>query len=259
MGSDCTELVRFQWWTDLFESYISTYRPILLKKASRGHNYVFVTRSGEPFSGPYFSEFISSLIYKHTGKRVATNGLRSSFITSFYGSDAAKDPEMRESLAKVMRHSTKEAQRTYDRRTATERKRKALDMLAMIAEERQKRQSSGKGTACSPSSASVHGDTYKTNNHDNHNEDGATISPNKPAEFSLEALDAVVVEIRRHPHLVIRRHPIGDEYLVARMTRSKLTTEPCYYVPPDVRHEWVPMEDCKEMLGLWKDDEFELI
>ena len=230
MGSDCTELRPFGWWTDLFETYISTYRPILLKEASQPHNYVFVTRGGDPFSGPYFSEFLSTLLYKHTGKRVATNGLRSSFITSFYGSEAAKDPEMRESVARGMRHSSKEAQRTYDRRTATERKRKGLDLLAVIAEKRH-----AKNSDPSPPLA----------------EEDATISPIK--------VGAVVVEFQRHPHQVILRNSGGDAYLLARMTRSSTTNAPVYHVSPAVCYEWRPVSECKEMLGLWEGDEFELI
>jgi hypothetical protein len=216
----------FDWWTKLFEVYIESYRPILLKEASRPHNYVFVTRGGDPFSGPYFSEFISTLLYKHTGKRVATNGLRSSFVTSFYASDAAKDPEMRESVARVMRHSTKEAQRTYDRRTATERKRKGLDLLAVIAEKRQVQVNASLA------------------------EDDATISPVKA--------DSMVVEFQRHPHQVMRRSSSNDEYLLARMNRSSTSNAPCYYVPPTVTYEWRAAADCKEMVGLWEGDEFKL-
>lgn len=206
-------------------------------EASQGHNYVFVTRSGDPFSGPYFSEFLSTLLYKHTGKRVATNGLRSSFITSFYGSEAAKDPEMRESVARVMRHSTKEAQRTYDRRTTTERKRKGLDFLAGIASEKQQAKRSKDLQA-------AEGEETKT-----------------PSPF--KAQPAVVVENQRHPHQVIRHrlNPIdgsSGDYLLARMIRSPLSNAPCYHVPLNATYEWRPIVECKGMDGHWEGQEFVL-
>jgi hypothetical protein len=78
-GIDITELFQFPWWTALFEQYYLTYRPLLIGRSHANHNYIFVTRAGAPFTGNYFSEFISNLLHRHTGKRVATNLLRSSF------------------------------------------------------------------------------------------------------------------------------------------------------------------------------------
>lgn len=69
-GVDCTELTtdNFGWWIDLLEQYLEQgYRAKLLKPNAT-HKYLFVTRSGEPFSQSYFSDFISSLLLKHTGK-----------------------------------------------------------------------------------------------------------------------------------------------------------------------------------------------
>ena len=86
-----TELTNFGWWTDLLESYLKTYRPLLIPSSKKkgGHNFVFVTRSGTPFTANYFSDFLSTLLFRHTGQRVATNILRSSFVTHFYSSEAA--------------------------------------------------------------------------------------------------------------------------------------------------------------------------
>ena len=129
-GVDVTELSSFPWWTDLFQLYHKTYRPLLLRG---NHDFVFLTRSGEPFTGPYFSEFISNLMSRHTGKRVATNLLRSSFVTHFYSSDAAQDPTARESVAAVMRHTVNQALKTYYRRSSSAKKRKGLALLAETA------------------------------------------------------------------------------------------------------------------------------
>ena len=89
-GVDVTELTEsnFGWWTALFESYLETYRPLIVasssskKKGNDNHNFVFVTRHGTPFVANYFSDFLSTLLFRHTGQRVVTNILRSSFVTT---------------------------------------------------------------------------------------------------------------------------------------------------------------------------------
>ncbi len=128
-GVDVTELSNFAWWTDLFQMYQKTYRPLLLGKKNK-HDYVFMTRQGQCFTASYFSDFLSTLLSRHTGQKVATNILRSSFVTHFYGSEAAQDPAMRESVANVMRHSVDQALRVYDRRSSASKKHKGLELLA---------------------------------------------------------------------------------------------------------------------------------
>jgi hypothetical protein len=132
-GVDTTELSQFVWWTQLFETYVNSgYRSILLGP-NKDHKFVFVTRGGEMFTPSYFSDFVSNLLFKHTNVRIATNLLRSSFITHFYNSEASKDPVMQESVASVMRHSVNQAKSTYDRRNATDRKRQGLELLSNLA------------------------------------------------------------------------------------------------------------------------------
>ncbi len=128
-GVDVTELSNFAWWTDLFKTYQKIYRPLLLGKKNK-HDHVFVTRQGQCFTATYFSDFLSTLLSRHTGQKVATNILRSSFVTHFYGSEAAQDPAMRESVANVMRHSVDQALRVYDRRSSASKKHKGLELLA---------------------------------------------------------------------------------------------------------------------------------
>ncbi len=128
-GVDVTELSNFAWWTDLFQTYQKTYQPLLLGKKNQ-HDYVFMTRQGQCFTASYFSDFLSTLLSRHTGQKVATNILRSSFVTHFYGTDDAKDPAMRESVANVMRHSVDQALRVYDRRSSASKKHKGLELLA---------------------------------------------------------------------------------------------------------------------------------
>jgi hypothetical protein len=47
----------------------------------------------------------------------------------FYGSDAAANQQLRESVAQAMRHSVREAQRTYDRRNVVQKKHKGLKVI----------------------------------------------------------------------------------------------------------------------------------
>ena len=56
----------FGWWNALFESYLETYRPLIVassskKKGNDDHNFVFMTRHGTPFAANYFSDFLSTL------------------------------------------------------------------------------------------------------------------------------------------------------------------------------------------------------
>ena len=99
-----------------------------------------MTRHGTPFAANYFSDFLSTLLFRHTGQRVATNILRSSFVTHFYSSDEAQDPVMRESVATVMRHSVDQALRVYDRRSTASNKHKGLQLLASRQQQQNHRQ-----------------------------------------------------------------------------------------------------------------------
>lgn len=137
-GVDTTDMGEFTWWTDLLGNYVNNgYRDILVGP-NKEHRYVFVTRGGGMFTPSYFSDFISNLLFKHTKVRIATNLLRSSFVTHFYNSEASKDPVMQESVASVMRHSVNQAKSTYDRRNATDRKRQGLELLSGLASEPKK-------------------------------------------------------------------------------------------------------------------------
>jgi hypothetical protein len=127
-GVDTTELTAFAWWIELFQLYQKN-RPLLLGKQHK-HDFVFVARQGTPFTANYFSDFLSTLLHRHTGQRVATNILRSSFVTHFYGTDDAQNPAIRESVASVMRHTVDQALRVYDRRSSAAKKHKGLQLLA---------------------------------------------------------------------------------------------------------------------------------
>ncbi len=131
MGIDVTELDQFDWMTKLMGEYLETYRPLLV--GGFKHRFVFCTRMGVPFTQSNFSEFLSSLIKRHTGQKVGVNLLRASAVTQFYDSDKADSPQARESFARVMRHSVPTARAIYDRRNSKQKKRVGLEVLAEFA------------------------------------------------------------------------------------------------------------------------------
>lgn len=233
IGVDVTELSSFQWWIELFELYMASYRSLLVDKKNK-HNYVFLTKTGKPFSGPYYSDYISSLLFKHTGVRAATNLLRSSFVTTFYGSEASKDVALRDSVASVMRHSATEAQKTYDRRTATQRKRAGLQLMADMNTHttHKKRHQS-----------------HQSHQSDEHVDEEDTPPPHQPTH--------VVVEYSHVPYCVIQEE--ADRYLLAKMQRSSKSNAPRYFVPPYVVYEWQEKEKCSALTGEWEENEFVLV
>ena len=186
----------------------------------KDHRFAFVTRSGDPFTNSYWSENISKLLFHHTGNRVATNLLRSSFVTHFRDSDGSHDPVLRESVAAVMRHSVAEQSRTYDRRTSTQRKRKGLEFLAAMAEPVE------------------------------------SVAPEKRHQASTDShlgTGPVVVEFRRQLFQVIR-HDNDDRVLLARMMRSAMSNAPIYYVPVGCMYEWQLTTECTEVEGVWNEN-----
>jgi len=250
-GIDCTDLSQFEWWTKLFEKYIQDYRP---KIVSSGSRFVFVTRHGESFTHSYFSDFISSMLFRLSGKKVATNMLRSSFVTHFYNTPESSDPVMRESIASIMRHSVSEAQKTYDRRTSSQKKRKGLDLLAEIA-------------------------NNGNDGNNGNNDGGADLNPriekrqnafqgnNRPKNRQSPHIDATgsssdtndspkVVLFKRTPHKIIRDDGGAGGYLLAKMQRSLTTNAPTYFVPPEAVFELKPSLECTVVDGIWEEDEF---
>lgn len=232
LGVDCTDITQFGWWTNLFVDYFEDYRPKIT--GENDHRFVFVTRHGEPFTHSYFSEFISSLLFRHTGQKVATNLLRSSFVTHFYNTSESSDPVMRESIASLMRHSVAEARKTYDRRTSTQKKRKGLDLLAKLSSDAP--DSGGVGEA-KGSYGEVGGEKRRN----------IAVEPKEDGP--------VVVLLKRVPHKVIRSE--GESYIVAKMQRSMVSNAPTYYVPAEAIFVSKPKAECNQVVaGHWIEDEF---
>lgn len=92
-------------------------------------------RNGQGFSSSSFSAHIRGLFLKLTGTQVSINMLRSAFVTWAYGRDDCTDA-LKESLAAALRHTRKQAERTYDRRMANEKKDQAVRLAREYAEDR---------------------------------------------------------------------------------------------------------------------------
>jgi len=253
VGIDITELDSFAWWCTLFELYVTSYRSALVDKECK-HLFVFVTKSGKPFSGSYWSDYISSLLFEHTGVSAATNLLRSSFVSSFYDSAASNDPKLAESVAAVLRHSSKEAKKTYDRRTATQRKRPGLDLIAKMSSTpkmtSKKRLSFGGGIDIDDMEETPILQDFEPATKTRKTEAAAAGLSNSPPP-------PLVVEFDHYPHAVMRTE--GSQYLLAPMQRSSFTNAPVYFVAPTAHFFPAPLTSCKNaMRGKWVGREFTL-
>jgi hypothetical protein len=123
---------------ELLDKWLSTYRTLMVPQSPQAHRFIFITKHGKPFGQAYFSEYLARLLCKLTRQSVGANILRSLFISYFYG-DCSTDSEegsasyaVRESVAKAMRHSVNQAEKTYDRRTVVEKKRKGMAYLGSM-------------------------------------------------------------------------------------------------------------------------------
>lgn len=90
--------------------------------------------NGQPFTSSSYTSHIRGLLQRLTGRAVTVNGLRSAFLTWALNRGDC-DEQMKDSLAKALRHTRREAEETYDRRTAAERLNLALDLARGQAEE----------------------------------------------------------------------------------------------------------------------------
>lgn len=97
-----------------------------LSVRTKQHDNLFLNSFGEPFSASAWNGKINSLFQKHIG----STALRKSFVSDFYSRPEASDLGLRESVAASMRHSVREAQRTYDKRGSAAKKVKALQHIA---------------------------------------------------------------------------------------------------------------------------------
>lgn len=103
-----------RWWEKKKKS-----NPMVTQEHIVDEKYLFVPPGNtkqQCFAESAWSAMVCKLFKEKTGMHISINALRSSFITYFYGSEAAENVNLRESMASGMRHSVAEAQRTYDRR-----------------------------------------------------------------------------------------------------------------------------------------------
>lgn len=238
-GVDVTELPdpSSRWWTDLLRLFLEDYRHMLMRK-DNPHNFVFPTKTGAVFEGSYFSDTISSLIQKNTGIKVATNTLRSSFLTWFYSTPDSNDAAACQSVANVMLNSVREHQKTYDRRTTSERKKRGLDLISKIsATNRSSEAAAATGLVPEPRIKSSKVDAGEA-------EPASNRGMVKYRQASRE-----VVEFCHQAYAVIRREP--GRLLLAKMERSPRSNAPVYFIPLRAIYEWQKESECLRLEGEW--------
>jgi hypothetical protein len=122
--------------------YLGEGRPALLRAAQRStpialaasltaHRYVFVNRSGRPFSAPSWTQLVQGVFERETGRRIGNNLLRDSFVTHVYAGDVSD--RLKHALAEHMGHRPQTAERVYNRMPGVERRRPALELASQLA------------------------------------------------------------------------------------------------------------------------------
>jgi hypothetical protein len=122
--------------------YLGEGRPALLRAAQRStpiaaaaslttHRYVFVNRSGRPFSAPSWTQLVQGAFERETGRRIGNNLLRDSFVTHVYAGDVSD--RLKHALAEHMGHRPQTAERVYNRMPGVERRRPALELASQLA------------------------------------------------------------------------------------------------------------------------------
>ena len=119
--------------------YIDKYRPNLI--GSHDHDYLFLTNDGRPFlASDQFTVHVSGIFECFCGvKHIGFSQLRHSVITYFL-TEMKVNEDMRQSLSRLMKHSSRTQRRTYNMEDFNEEKKEAIKVLSettaqMIGEE----------------------------------------------------------------------------------------------------------------------------
>jgi hypothetical protein len=105
--------------------------PVALAASLTAHRYVFVNRSGRPFSAPSWTQLVQGVFERETGRRIGNNLLRHSFVTHVYAGDVSD--RLKHALAEHMSHRPQTAERVYNRMPGVERRRPALELASQLA------------------------------------------------------------------------------------------------------------------------------
>jgi hypothetical protein len=136
--------------------YINRFRKVLLggQQQNQDHHFAFVGPTGRALTG----SDIADLFERLTGIRLLCNVRRKATVTW-----ALSQPNMdRESLARLMRHSQKQQQQTYDKRTNDVQTSAALISIEGFAERLHKKQS--RQDSSTDGAKAVLGDVVKIGN-----------------------------------------------------------------------------------------------
>eukprot|EP00003_Mantamonas_plastica_P000254 TRINITY_DN1024_c0_g2_i10.p1 TRINITY_DN1024_c0_g2~~TRINITY_DN1024_c0_g2_i10.p1 ORF type:complete len:668 (-),score=162.71 TRINITY_DN1024_c0_g2_i10:95-2098(-) len=117
----------------VLEDYLDLYRPLLMEQHQSDHDYLLVNTNGEPFTSNAFSKYLKRMFVRLTGQHIGVNELRSSFVCFLYNRE--QDSTIRSSVARAMRHSVRQAETTYDRRSSRDRKTAGINIANRWFEE----------------------------------------------------------------------------------------------------------------------------
>ena len=109
--------------------YIDKYRPSLM--GSHDHDYLFLTNDGRPsLASDQFTVRVSGIFEHFSGvKHIGFLQLRHSVITYFL-TEMKVNEDMRQSLSRLMKHSSRTQRRTYNMEDFNEEKKEAIKVLS---------------------------------------------------------------------------------------------------------------------------------
>ena len=109
--------------------YIDKYRPNLI--GSHDHDYLFLTNDGRPFlASDQFTVHVNGVFERFCGvKHIGFSQLRHSVITYFL-TEMKVNEDMRQSLSRLMKHSSRTQRRTYNMEDFNEEKKEAIKVLS---------------------------------------------------------------------------------------------------------------------------------
>ena len=127
-GSSCLELQDIGYLTEYLLIYVDKHRKKLL--LSKQHPYLFMKMSGDPFSSSAeFSMYLGNAFEKYGSKYITCNDIRKALVT-FVLDQQSTTPELKKSLASLMKHGERYQENVYYQRNFSRDKLEALTFLS---------------------------------------------------------------------------------------------------------------------------------
>ena len=127
-GSSCLELQDIEYLVEYLLLYIDKFRSKLL--LSKQHQYLFMKASGDPFlTSSEFSIYLGNAFEKYGSERITCNDIRKALVT-FVLDQQSTTPELKKSLASLMKHGIKYQENVYYQHNFSRDKLEALNFLS---------------------------------------------------------------------------------------------------------------------------------